>query len=182
MKSLKTEGIIIRRRNIGEADRIITVFTKYNGKLRIKAPGVRKITSRRSPHIELLNLSVLTLYNSSRSQVPILTEAQTIYSFDIVKADLKKIGFAFYICELLDNLCPERQENRKIFYLTQEIFEKLEGSLEEEEKIVDEFEENILSFLGFIPESFALSNRQNFIENIIEKKMRTKDILPLLIS
>src|SRR3990167_284518 len=139
MKSLKTEGIIIRRRNIGEADRIITVFTRYNGKLRIKAPGVRKITSRRSPHIELLNLSVLTLYNSSRSQVPILTEAQTIYSFDIVKADLKKIGFAFYICELIDKLCPDSQENRRIFYLLRDTFEKLESL--SCEAAVNEFEE-----------------------------------------
>jgi len=182
VRNYQIQGIIIKRKNVGEADRIITVFSKNHGKIRIKAPGVRKITSRRSSHIELFNISVLNLYQSLRGSIPLLTEANVIEDFRIIKKDLKKIGFAFYICELLDNLCPERQENRKIFYLTQEIFEKLEGSLEEEEKIVDEFEENILSFLGFIPESFALSNRQNFIENIIEKKMRTKDILPLLIS
>ena len=180
MKSLKTEGIIIRRRNIGEADRIITVFTRYNGKLRIKAPGVRKITSRRSPHIELLNLSVLTLYNSSRSQVPILTEAQTIYSFDIVKADLKKIGFAFYICELIDKLCPDSQENRSIFYLLKQTLEELTYS--NESRVIDEFEEKILSALGFMPYKHPLLDRQAFIEQILEEKLRTRDILPLLLS
>jgi len=54
MKSYKTEGIIIKRKNFGEADRILTIFTKNKGKISIVAKGVRKINSRRAPHIELL--------------------------------------------------------------------------------------------------------------------------------
>ena len=60
MRSFKTEGIVIKRRNFNEADRIITVFSKRNGKINIKASGVRKITSRRSPHLELLNYSIFS--------------------------------------------------------------------------------------------------------------------------
>ena len=62
MRTHKTEGIIIKRRNYGEADRILTVFTKYNGKIQVKATGIRRIPSRRSAHVELLNYSVLNLY------------------------------------------------------------------------------------------------------------------------
>ncbi len=180
MKSFKTEGIVIKRRNTGEADRIITVFTKYNGKLRIKAPGVRKITSRRSSHIELLNLSVLTLYHSSRSQIPILTEAQTLHAFDMIKGDLAKIGKAFYVCELVDKLCPENQENRAIFHLIKQTLKTFNYS--DESRIVDEFEEKILSILGFMPHKYPLLDRQAFIEQILERKLRTRDILPLLLS
>ncbi|PIZ97846.1 MAG: DNA repair protein RecO, partial [Candidatus Levybacteria bacterium CG_4_10_14_0_2_um_filter_35_8] len=59
MNSYKTEGIVIKRRNLGEADKILTIFTKRYGKIQVKAPGIRKINSRRSPHVELLNYSAI---------------------------------------------------------------------------------------------------------------------------
>ena len=65
-RAYKTEAIIIKRRNFGEADRILTILTKNYGKIQVRAPGVRKITSRRSSHIELLNFSSLTLYRRFR--------------------------------------------------------------------------------------------------------------------
>lgn len=179
MRSFKTEGIIIKRRNIGEADRFITVFTKNNGKLSIKAPGVRKIISRRSSHIELINLSALTLYISSASSIPILIEAQTIYNFEIVKTDLRKMGFAFYICELIEKLCADKQENRGVFYLLKETLEKLEY-VTDLSKMMDEFEEKLLFGLGFMPDKYQLTNRQTFIESILERKLNTREILPLL--
>src|SRR3989344_7960232 len=107
MRTFKTEGFIIKRRNFGEADRILTIFSKHYGKIQAKAPGARKITSKRSPHIELLNLSVFTLYKSSRSTMSIVTEASTLKTFSSIKRNLKKIGFSFYICELINNLCAE---------------------------------------------------------------------------
>ncbi|MEK7186665.1 MAG: DNA repair protein RecO [Patescibacteria group bacterium] len=180
MRSYKTEGIVIKRSNIGEADRLLTIFTKFNGKMRVKAPGVRRIPSRRSSHIELLNVSVLTLYSSSRSNMPIVTEANTLNDFGDIKSNLKKIGFAFYICELIDKLCPDHQENRSIFYLIKETLEKLEASVNES-RLIDEFEENALSLLGFMPQRYLLTDRQAFIEQILEKRLNTRRILPLLV-
>ncbi|MBI4096902.1 MAG: DNA repair protein RecO, partial [Candidatus Levybacteria bacterium] len=54
MRTFRTEGIIIKRKNFGEADRILTVFTKEYGKLQVKAKGIRRIPSRRSAHVELV--------------------------------------------------------------------------------------------------------------------------------
>jgi hypothetical protein len=123
MRSFKLEGIIIKRRNYNDADRLLTVFTKEQGKITIKAPGVRKITSRRSSHIELLNHSLLNLHKGSG--MPILTEAQTIDSFSIIKSDLAKVGDAYHLCELIDGLCPENQENNRVFFLLRNILTKL---------------------------------------------------------
>ena len=63
MRTYKIEGIVLRRRNLGEADRILTVLSRESGKISIKAPGVRRIPSRRSSHVELLNHSKFTLYS-----------------------------------------------------------------------------------------------------------------------
>src|SRR5579862_3869711 len=117
MRSFRTEGIIIKRRDYGEADRILTVMTRDYGKIKIKATGVRKITSRRAAHIELLNHTVLHLYRGNT--FAILTEAKMLSDFSTIKGDLTKVGLAYHLCELVDGLCPENQENRNVFDLLQ---------------------------------------------------------------
>lgn len=181
MKNFKTEGIIIRRRNIGEADKLLTVMTKDNGKLTVKAAGVRRIRSRRSPHVELLNLSLLHLYKGPG--IPVLTEATTIDSFPLIKQDLGKVGYAYHICELIDGLCPEYQENEQVYYLLKNTLSKLEKT-EEVKDIIHQFEVQLLTMLGFwrVPSQIPTErvNTQSIIENLLERKLKSKQILSQL--
>ena len=62
MGSFGVAGIIIKRKNFSESDRILTVMTRNLGKIKVIAKGVRKITSRRAPTIDLLCLSQLQIY------------------------------------------------------------------------------------------------------------------------
>ena len=168
MHSFRTEGIIIKRKNYGEADRILTVFTRHQGKVKVLAKGVRKISSRRAPHVELLNLSILNLH---QGKMLILTEAETLNHFSSLKDDLGRSGYAFYVCELIDGLLPEHQQNREAF------------SLLETEKdcrlLIQKFEQELLGLLGFWPKDrLYLEDSDAFIENIMERKIKTKRILP----
>ncbi len=176
MRSYKTQGIIIKRNNFGEADRILTVFTKNEGLIKVKAKGVRKISSRRASHIELLNLSTLSLYLGPR--LPILTEAQTINSFPNLKADLGKIGLAYHICELINGLCAQHQENRMVFNLMLDTLEKLELDPNPRE-LIKGFEVELLTLLGFWNRDKTTDNIHSIIENILERKLKTARILPL---
>lgn len=180
MRSFRTEGIIIKRKNFGEADRIITVFTKKSGKIQIKATGVRKIQSRRSPHIELLNYCVLYLYKG-RGSLPVLTEVQSIESFQEIKNDLTKVGFAYHLCELIDGLCPENQENFSVFNL---FFNTLHCLSIDKDivSIVHEFEVELLTLLGFWPKGRTVKNVniEYIIENILERHLKSKSILSKL--
>ncbi len=176
MRSYKTEGIVIRRRNFGEADRLLTIFSKKHGKIQIKAAGVRKINSRRSPHIELLNHSLFNLYKGAG--MPILTEVQNFENFPEIKRDLTRVGFAYHICELVDGLCAENQENEEIFYLLQKTLKRL--SLESDvPSVIREFEIELLTKLGFyrqlnISQDLDISA---FIEQILERKLKTRQML-----
>lgn len=174
MRAFKTEGIIIKRRDFRDADRILTVFTKQYGKIQVKAAGIRRIPSRRSPHVELLNHAVLTLYKGNA--FPVLTEAQAIEHYAPIKNDLSKIGFAYHICELIDKLCPDNQENSQIFFQLKNILNRLSAtnsgsdysfpagvlSLRDAAKndkqidndmfgIIYDFEMRLLSTLGYLP-------------------------------
>lgn len=181
MRSYKTEAIIVSRINFGEADRILTLLTPNYGKIRVRAPGVRKITSRRSSHIELLNLSILTLYRSSHSSLPILSEAYALEEFLSIKKTLRKIGFAYYICELIDRLCAEREENRRIFFLTKNTLFRLASKAIGSSVVLD-FEDELLVLSGFLPRQHKLADKRTFIESILEKKLNTRRLLPLFLN
>lgn len=195
MRQFKSEGIVIKRKNYGEADRIITLFTKSQGKIQVKASGVRKITSRRSPHVELLNYSSITVYKGRA--FPILIEAQVNEDFSGIKTDLTKVGLAYHICELVDGLCPENQEQEAVFVLLLNTLRQLnslyvlptatgyfnpENGLSDGDNtavIIHEFEVELLSMLGYwhgTPELSLKLNTNDFIENIIERRLKSKRI------
>lgn len=180
MRTLKTEGIIIKRRNSGEADRFVTIFTKDLGKITVKAQGVRRIASKRSSHIELLNHSVLSLYKGAK--YPTLIEVQTIQDFSVIKADLDKVGYAYHICELIDGLCPENQENDAIYLLLKKTIEQL-ATAEDMPIFMHGFEVELLTLLGFwyqTAEAARNLDTHNFIEGLLERRLKSHKIFAKL--
>jgi DNA repair protein RecO (recombination protein O) len=182
VRNLKTEGIIIKRHNFNEADRMVTIYTKDLGKIGVKATGVRRITSRRASHIELLNDVSISLYK--KSQTPVLIEAQMINSFSEIKNNLEKMGYAYHICELIDGLCPEGEEQVDIFHLVKNTLNEL--CLAEKEEvlfIIHDFEIELLTLLGFWhkkPQESTELDTHQFIENILERKLKSRRIFSKL--
>jgi DNA repair protein RecO (recombination protein O) len=179
MRSFKAEGIVIKRSNYSEADRIVTIFTKQNGKIKVKANGVRRIASKRSPHIEPLNYCIFGLYQGKG--MPVLTEVESKECFPLLKQDLKRIGFAYHVCELIDGLCAENQENYDVFMLLGRTLRKLSKE-ENLKEIIYEFELELLRLLGFHTQesSVAEIDTQSLIESILERSLKAKQILPQL--
>jgi len=180
MRTYKVEGIVLRRINLGEADRILTILSKESGKIVVKAPGVRRIPSRRSSHVELLNFSEFTLYAGSKTFMPVVTQAQTLEDFSSIKNDLSKIGWALYICELINNLCADNQENVRVFFHLKSILSELSETLDAL-SIVRKFEKDLLTELGFWSEAKLLQTQDSQIvmERLLERKLKTLRVMPL---
>lgn len=115
MPTFSTEGIIVKRRNFGEADRLLTIITPYKGKITILAKGVRRITSRRGGNVELLNKVKLHVFQGKG--MPILTEAESFETFPKIKADLVLSTYASHAVELAERLLPEDQPNPQAYNL-----------------------------------------------------------------
>ena len=143
----------------------------------MKAIGVRKIQSRRSSHIELLNHANLAMYRGR--SMPTLTEVTTINNFQEIKADLMKVGFAYHVCELIDGLCPENQENSEIFDLLVDTLRRMSSS-EDILPVIHEFEVELLSNLGYWNKDHANVDTQAYIENILERRLKSKYIFSKL--
>ncbi len=146
MQGFKTEGIILKRRNLGEADRILTVFSYQKGKISVLAKGVRKITSRRSGNVELLNRVSIFLHQAKTFLI--LTEASSIDTFEKLKNNLTLSTVAFHIIELVDKLTAENQENRVVYEDLVNVLQRL--SKNPRQLLVRAFEVKILKNLGFV--------------------------------
>jgi DNA repair protein RecO (recombination protein O) len=108
-RTYSTEAIILRRRNFGEADRILTLFTPRRGKIRARAVGVRKPRSRKAGHLELFSQSRLFL--AQGRDLDIITQAETVQSHAALREDLERSASASYLAELLDRFAAEGVEN-----------------------------------------------------------------------
>lgn len=184
MRSYKTQGIIIKRINFGEADRILTIFTKRYGKIKAIAKGVRRITSRRGGNLEVFNL--VTVFLTEGRNFEIVTEAEVVKSFLNLRKNLKKVGLAYYFCELVESLCPEKQENERVFELLSKILEDLEE--EREIREIREmggkkyFEINLLKELGYLSRDSGYKdfNLKIYLENILQRKLKSERVLNII--
>ncbi len=111
----RTEGIVLRRQDFGEADRIVSLYSPTHGKLQTVAKGARRPKSRIGGHVELFT-HVNVLVAQGRT-LDIITQAETLRPFGHIRDDLWGAAYACYCAELVDRLTEERLENRAIFDL-----------------------------------------------------------------
>ncbi|MBN2085708.1 MAG: DNA repair protein RecO [Anaerolineales bacterium] len=122
-RTYQTEAVVLRRRNWGEADRILTLFTPLRGKIRVRAVGVRKPASRKAGHLELFHRA--TLFLAKGRDFDIITQAETVEAYSPLREDLIGSAAASYAVELLDRLSPEESENAAAYRLLVRTLEQL---------------------------------------------------------
>jgi DNA repair protein RecO (recombination protein O) len=170
----KVEGVILKRRNVGEADRILTIFSRQYGKMRVLAKGVRRISSRRAGHLEVFTHVVLTIHMSRTMDM--VTEASAIRNGSLFDADAVRLGYAYCMCELVDQLLADHQEHEEVFFLIRDALMGLlkTDTVESYQQILTDFTHELLWRLGFLPQAKQLqvNHMQEFVENITERHLR----------
>lgn len=101
----RVEAIVLKRSDYGEADRLLTLFTPDLGKLRAIAKGARKPSSRKSGHVELFRHSALLI--AKGRHLDVVTQADTLDAFLPLRENLERLGFAYYLAELVDRFVEE---------------------------------------------------------------------------
>lgn len=187
MKTFPITGIVIKRKDLGEADKLVTLFTKECGKVVLIAKGIKKISSRRASHMELFNVVKATVYQSYGGYF-FLSEISTITTQALLKSDLKTVGLAYHICELIEGLCPENEPHNAIFNALQQLLLDLPVTKRAGE-LIHSFEVFLLSKLGYYANPDLIGAKQDlegskaslFIESILERKLKSRQILPYLL-
>lgn len=149
MPSYSAEAIVLRKSNFGEADQVVTLLTRFKGKVSAVAKGVRLIQSRKGGNLDLLNHVRVQL--AEGKNMDIITEVDLVSAWPKIKVDLERVALAYQIAELSHEFLAEHQENKEVFELTRQSLEYLEKS-DKPELIVQAYELKLLNLLGFRPE------------------------------
>ena len=142
---------MLRHSDWGEADRLITLYTREQGKLRANAKGARRMRSRKAGHLEPFTRVALQLAHGR--DMWIITQAETVEAYLPLRDDLVRTGYAAYVLELLDRFTYEEGENRALYQL---VIQTLPLIAAETDVVpaVRYYEVRLLDLLGFRPQLF----------------------------
>jgi len=173
--SYTIDGIVLKRINFGETDRIVTFFTRELGKLTALAKGVRKISSKRAASLEV-GTSVHAMITRGKG-MDIITQTVILDSFSAAKTDLKSCTKLYQILEILDLLTRENQELNDVYDVAIETLTYLKSSEIKRQYLLKQIK-TITELLGFTPpEDMSELALKNYIETIADRKLKTKDFL-----
>jgi len=147
MSLYRDEAIVVRTYRLGEADRIVVLFTKARGKVRAVAKGVRKTTSRFGARLEPTSHVALQLYEGRHLDT--ITQAETLDHFRAIRDDLDRIGRAASILEAVDQITQEREPNGPLFAMLLGALRAL--SADDHPLIVPAFFWKLLALEGLAP-------------------------------
>jgi DNA repair protein RecO (recombination protein O) len=160
-KIYRTDAVVLSRMDLGEADRILTVYSPTHGKLRVIAKGTRRPTSKLLPHLEYFTRVRLML--AKGRELDVVTGAETLDRYLPLRDQLGAYAHASHVVELVLRFTEDRQENPAIYDL-------LVGSLRLFADGVDpfavarHFEMAFLTLVGFKPELYRCVGCQTEIQ------------------
>ncbi len=148
-RSYRALAIVLKHREYGEADRVLTLYTLEHGKCQAIAKGVRKVKSRKAGHLEPFTLVSIQLAKGRTWEV--LTQAEAQNTFQNIRNDLNLTAHAAYLVELIDRFSYEEGPNRAVFQILAEGLQRLDEGFEPE-TVVHYFELRLLELIGFRPQ------------------------------
>lgn len=175
LSSISDEGIIIQQKRFGEADKFVKILTCHHGLIDTVAKGARRLTSRKSSHLDDLNL---IKFQTSRGREPqYLNQVETIDHFRLIKADLKKIRTCLYLLEILNQVIVLNQPDENLFFKLKEFLISLDQSDNSDRELAVNFQEFLIDHLGFKkPQDHRPATLVAYFESLTDRRLISRDI------
>jgi DNA repair protein RecO (recombination protein O) len=147
----KTEAIVLRTMDLGEADRVLTVLTPRLGKLRVIAKGVRRQRSRIGGALQ--PFSDVQLVLAVGRTFDVVTSSSLEDPHLGLRNDLHSTAAAWYVVELADRFCEGAADSHQAFRLLAQALSALDAGPDVAREVVGRwFELALLDAMGFRPE------------------------------
>ena len=173
----KTEGIVIKRNNWGERDKLLFIYSQDFGKILIKAKSLQKKEAKLKESLEPFNH--LHLMMAHGRSIDTIVGAVIINSFPSLKSHLPLVAAAYYLSEIIDKLIIGPEKDERIWQLILKAFYFLNQNNLEPLKIKEllaKFEWHLLSYLGYQPSKIKKSYL-DFIQDICSQRIESFNFL-----
>ncbi len=173
MPSYKTKAIVLKSYRLGEADKIIKLFSQKDGPIDGIAKGSRKIKSRFGGRLELFNFLDLEL--TTGRNLDIITQAELIKTFKNIPLDFNKYLFCQLISEVvLKTHFTDTESSPLLFKLIYVCFNEIDSVKSDDfysiEKVAVFFLAKFLKITGYAPLLESCSRCGNAIQREQVKK------------
>ncbi len=150
MKRLwSTDAIILSRFDLGEADRVLTLITPHDGKLKAIAQGVRRPTSRLGGSVE--PFAELRLQLAHGRTFDVVTQVAVGHAWLALRDSLESTATAWYLAELADRSLEERHPAEPLYRLLKRAYELLDAGMQPG-RVARWYEMRLADELGMRPE------------------------------
>ncbi|MGI6576118.1 MAG: DNA repair protein RecO [bacterium] len=149
MSLYRIEAVVLNHRYLGEADKLVTLYSRELGKMKAVAKGACRPRNRLLAGTQPYSHTEFSLFKGK--SLDQISQCQLRESFYSLREDLQKMAAAAYIAELYDLLLEEREKNEELFYLLLTTLYLLTGS-KDWELCLRYFELRFLSLVGYQPE------------------------------
>ena len=173
-RSITVSGIILKRHNTGETDRIVTLLTQELGKITVVAKGARKLNSSKRAVLEPGNL--VKAFCVITSSLPLLTQATLISDTNTARESLLKMRQLHQFLEIIDQLFVEEEVSLELFQTILQVRAEIAASTSHIGKIRRLFEE-ILTQLGFHDPGTRIASILDKVSELTERPIRSYDYL-----
>jgi DNA repair protein RecO (recombination protein O) len=150
-RTYRCEALTLKKSPFGEADLIVTLYSAERGKIRAIAKGARRSNSKLVGHLEPLTQVRLSL--AQGRNLDIITQAQLVESFLLLKADLGAVSKGVYLAELVDGFGSEEHANYPLYRLSLDTLQALAVDPDSEWPLRF-FEFHLLRVSGMLPELY----------------------------
>lgn len=152
----KTSGVVLKKQNFGEADRILRIFTRELGVVSAIAKGVKRITSKKGGSLELFCESNLRLHRR-KGELFLVTDVAVVKNFE--SKDLEVLKTAYAASELLLNIAPPEKPLPKIYKTTQDFLTEIVRT-KKLQLLKIAFFAKTLNIFGFLDDPDNLAERE----------------------
>ena len=150
MPLVETEAIVLRTYRLGEADKIVSLFTRQMGRVRAVAAGAQRTKSRYGGTLESMSYVRLWVFERENRDLGRLNAVEIIESFFDMQKDYATHLAAQFVVEVAEQLLPEREVNERAFRLVLVVLRALKRFREIDRPLVY-FDYWILRLAGFLP-------------------------------
>lgn len=125
--SYSIEALVLKRIDLGEADRVLTLFTPTKGKFHAIAKGIRRPISKKAGHLELLSHSQLQV--ALGRNLDIITQAEVRENFLLLRNELWHMTCGLYLAELVDRFVEDNTQHPEVYNLMLEMLRSIEADV-----------------------------------------------------
>jgi len=147
-KTTRAEAVVLKGFDYGEKDKILTLYTPDQGKVRAIAKGVRRVTSRMGGHVDLFSHASLLLVHGRNMEI--VTQGQARHTFPHLRENLAALTKACYVAELVDRFTEDGQSNRELFRVLVRALEHINAG--RSDLTLRLFELQLLALSGYQPQ------------------------------